>query len=184
MSPPRIPSATITIAPPRLHRHPSPTLTQLIKPPRPSYVLLTAASTFALSLWHAFRVPFFRKPARVSYPQHYITEAEIADAASDPPLQRAKYLYNCAQRAHGQFNEHYPPVLCAMLVAGVAYPRLAAALGAAWAVNRVLFARGYTSAGEKNKVGGKGRSIGTGYLVAELGLYGLVAWVGLEMLWG
>lgn len=128
-------------------------------------------------------MPAFRKPAKISYPNHYATQAQIDSAATAQEAQ-ALYLYNCAQRAHGQFMEHYPSVLVAMLVAGVQYPKLAAASGAFWSINRIFFAIGYTSTGEGNKTLGKGRYRGTAYFIPELALYVLVGMAGYNMLMG
>jgi glutathione S-transferase len=94
------------------------------------------------------------------------------------------YLFNCAQRAHHNFIENYPAALSALLVSGLAYPRLAAAAGAVWMVGRVVYALGYTRRAEWN-VEGKGRFSGGGFYVAAVGqvvLMGLVGKMGVELL--
>ena len=65
-----------------------------------------------------------------------------------------------------------------MLVAGVRYPLVSAGLGAVWMVFRVVYAVGYTQA-DKEK--GSGRLVGSPFWLAQLGLFGLAGWVGVEM---
>lgn len=68
---------------------------------------------------------------------------------------RAKYVFNCAQRAHGNFIEHQPQFLISLLIAGLRYPVASAAMGLAWCVARIMYAVGYVN-GKKEE--GKGRS--------------------------
>jgi len=71
--------------------------------------------------------------------------------------------FNSAQRSHQNFNENHVTALGSMLISGLVYPRAAAVLGATWAVNRVVYALGYTN-GPK---GGKGRYYGSLGLLAH-----------------
>lgn len=57
-----------------------------------------------------------------------------------------------AQRAHNNFTENLTPFLGALLIAGTKYPVYAAAIGGAWSLGRVLFARGYTSDGPQGRM--------------------------------
>ena len=66
-----------------------------------------------------------------------------------------------------------------MLLAGTRYPLWSAGLGAAWMVNRLIYALGYTSEKQTN---GKGRLYGTGFFFCQLGLFGLAGWTGYKML--
>jgi len=134
------------------------------------YVLLTAASTFALSTWHGFRVGPYRKRAGVPYPQPY--------AASDFKTQEA-YLFNCAQRAHANLLENYSSFLPALMIAGLKYPLASAGLGAGWIVSRIMYAVGYTS---KNSTDGKGRLAGAGFWLCQFALYVMAGKVGWDML--
>ncbi|KAF2864760.1 hypothetical protein BDV95DRAFT_632726 [Massariosphaeria phaeospora] len=137
------------------------------------YVLLSSVSTFAVSIWLSMRVGAFRKRASVPYPFEYASASEIA--AASPSAARAKTLFNCAQRAHQNFNENHPTALGALLIGGLRFPLLSAGLGAFWAVNRVAYAVGYTS----GKEGGKGRYVGIGWLLAHyvlVGVAGKSAW--------
>ena|SRR5579871_6076094 len=144
----------------------------------PSYVLLTATGTFFLSIWHAFRVPSFRRKAGIRYPNVYATPEQI-DQAPTEDKKLAMYLLNCAQRAHHHFLENYPSVLAALLIAGLKYPVASASLGALWSFGRVLFATGYTRADKKD---GTGRYRGGINYIGQLGLYGLVAKTGYDLL--
>lgn len=46
------------------------------------------------------------------------------------------YLFNCAQRAHGNYLESLTTVALSLLIAGVQYPTLSAGAGAGWLVGR------------------------------------------------
>jgi glutathione S-transferase len=90
-------------------------------------------------------------------------------------------LFNCAQRAHYNFLEHYPTFLAGVLLAGLKYPVTSAALGAVWLGSRVAYAVGYTS----GKPGGKGRyagGLGMFYNLSEIGFLVLVAKSGYDMI--
>lgn len=82
-----------------------------------SYVIASAAFSTFVGLWQALRVGTFRKIAKVPYPNCYATDAE---AKAD----KAKYLFNCAQRAHANFIEHQPTFLVSLLIGGLSYPVL------------------------------------------------------------
>jgi glutathione S-transferase len=75
--------------------------------------------------------------------------------------------FNSAQRSHQNFNENHPTALGAMLIAGLKYPAVVAALGAVWSANRVVYAVGYTRRGEQ---GGKGRYWGAAWMIAHYSL--------------
>lgn len=123
------------------------------------------------------RVPHFRGPAGIPYPNAYASSEAIASCA-DPNKKEAMYLFNCAQRAHYNFLENYVAALPALLIAGVKYPRAAAGLGALWCVSRVMYAVGYTDPKAK---GGRGRYRGAAFWIAQFGLFGICGWMGVEM---
>jgi glutathione S-transferase len=90
-------------------------------------------------------------------------------------------LFNCAQRAHYNFLEHYPTFLAGVLLAGFKYPVTSAVLGVAWLGSRVAYAVGYTS----GMPGGKGRyagGLGMVYNLSEIGFLVLVAKSGYDMI--
>merc|ERR1712217_662734 len=91
----------------------------------------------------------------------------------EPGQKKAMYLFNCAQRAHGNYLENQPSVAIALLVAGVQYPLWSAGLGAAWLVFRIAYAVGCT---REDESGGEGRLIGAPFWFAQLGLFGLTLW--------
>ncbi|KAI9659395.1 MAG: hypothetical protein M1821_001653 [Bathelium mastoideum] len=140
------------------------------------FVLLSAATTTLLGSWLAFRIPPFRTAARIKLPQHYAEQSQL-DSASDPAHKQALYLYNCAQRAHGNFVEHQPSVVVAMLIAGLRFPLVSAGLGAAWSASRVLYSVGYTDA---KQTGGKGRYRGIVFIPLQSVLFLMAMWVGGE----
>lgn len=70
-------------------------------------------------------------------------------------------------------------VLPSLLIAGLAYPKAAAATGAAWTVFRYIYAVGYTRA---DKTNGKGRLAGSGFWLAQFVLFGMVGKMGYDAL--
>ena len=64
-----------------------------------SYVLVATAGTFFLGMWHGVRVGSFRKNAQIPYPKVLAESADLN--AASPEQKKAMYLFNCAQRAHG-----------------------------------------------------------------------------------
>ncbi|GAB7335458.1 hypothetical protein MBLNU13_g07820t1 [Cladosporium sp. NU13] len=141
------------------------------------YVLITAASTFFVGFWHGIRVSAFRKPAGIVYPQAYADKSDMS--AATPEQKKKMYLFNCAQRAHGNYLENETSFIASLLVAGLKFPVAASVLGAGWIVSRILYAVGYTRA---DKEAGKGRLIGLPFWLFQLGLYGLVMYSGIKML--
>ncbi|KAH7110591.1 hypothetical protein B0J11DRAFT_204813 [Dendryphion nanum] len=133
-------------------------------------VLLSAASTFFVSAWLGMRVGSFRKAAKIPYPYEYASYEQVSTAS--PATSKAMHQFNCAQRGHQNFNENHVPALGAMLITGLVYPRTAAALGAVWSVNRVLYAVGYTN----GKEGGRGRYLGAAGILALYVLIGYSGW--------
>lgn len=79
-----------------------------------------------------------RKASGLKYPIAYASN-ELAEK------DNAAYQFNCAQRAHANFTENQTSFLGALLISGLRFPVASAALGAGWALSRVLYAFGYTS---------------------------------------
>lgn len=102
----------------------------------------------------------------------------MLSGASTPDAKKALYLWNCAQRAHGNFLENHPTVLAALLISGLQYPVTASVMGAGWAASRVAYAIGYTKADRSD---GKGRLIGMPQWLFQLGLYALTGVVGYKI---
>lgn len=69
------------------------------------------ASTF-LNQWLALNVAKYRKRAEVPYPNAYATATETKD-------NKAKYLFNCAQRSHATYLEHWPTMLVGLFAGGL-----------------------------------------------------------------
>ncbi|KAF2789197.1 hypothetical protein K505DRAFT_352725 [Melanomma pulvis-pyrius CBS 109.77] len=146
-------------------------------PAQYGYVLLAAFSTFLVGTWHQGFVGRHRKLAKIPYPYEYASYEQIQTA---PPAKAdAMYLFNCAQRSHQNFNENHVTALGSMLIGGLNYPQTAAILGATWAVNRVIYAFGYTN-GTK---GGSGRYYGAVGMVAHYVMIGLAGKSLWDLLW-
>jgi len=123
---------------------------------------------------HAFKTGSYRKASGISYPNAYATPEQ---AAANP----SAYLLNCAQRAHANFTENHPSTLAALLIAGLTYPRTAAACGFAWTVSRYLYMQGYCDA---SKPAGKGRYRGIGHSLFQLVLIGFSVATGVQLVLG
>merc|ERR1712070_975856 len=97
----------------------STSLLGLALPKEYGYVLCATASTFFFGFWHGARVSGFRKNAGVPYPKVLAENSDMS--AAEPDQKKAMYLFNCAQRAHGNYLENQPSVAIALLVAGFQY---------------------------------------------------------------
>lgn len=142
------------------------------------YVILSGALTTFVGFWHGAVVTSARKAAGVPYPYHYASKEQVESADSDS-LRDRLHRFNCAQRAHGNFQENHPSVLSMIMVAGLRYPLAAAGLGAWWSLNRVLFALGYMDPSKKD---GAGRYRGIGQYIGFLGLIGLTIKSGIDLI--
>ena len=85
-----------------------------------------------------YRVGEYRRAAKVAYPNAYATNAEAKE-------DKAKYLFNCAQRAHVSFTEHWPSMLIGLLAGGLkckfldrrgAIPRWDACVLRVWSIDQ------------------------------------------------
>ena len=61
---------------------------------------------------HGMNVGFYRRAAKVPYPNAYASAAECKE-------NKEKYLFNCAVRSHANYLEHQPQVLVGMLIGGL-----------------------------------------------------------------
>ena len=113
------------------------------------------------------------------YPQAYADKSDMS--AATPEQKKKMYLFNCAQRAHGNYLENQPAVMAALLISGLYFPLLTTAMGLGWALGRIMYAIGYTSKTAEN---GKGRMAGAFMWLFQLGLYFSTATVGYKVLMG
>ena len=137
------------------------------------------------------RTSKYRKPAGVPYPfpfyyppsgdyAAYVNDTDHKTTVDDPK-RKERYLFNCAQRAHANYDEHHPNFLGALLIAGLGYPKATTAMGIGWIVSRIAYAVGYTRADRKN---GKGRAAGSGFWLAQAALIGLAGKVAVDFILG
>ncbi|KAL2281442.1 hypothetical protein FJTKL_11607 [Diaporthe vaccinii] len=99
------------------------------------YVLLAAASTVFVNIWHGTQTVKARKASGIGYPNTYATDEQ---AKASP----AAFQLNCAQRAHANFTENLTPFMATLLIAGTRYPVQAAVMGAGWLVSRIVYTAG------------------------------------------
>ncbi|KAI9830084.1 MAG: hypothetical protein M1826_005077 [Phylliscum demangeonii] len=137
------------------------------------YVALTAVSSLVLTNWMTYWVGGYRSLAKVPYPAAY---ASNESAQTDPKL----YAFNCAQRAHSNTVDAYPGFLLSLALGGLQFPKVAAGLGMAWIVARVMYANGYANG--KPGDNGAGRRIGTWGSYPFLALQCLAAYTAFSML--
>jgi len=145
---------------------------QLTIPDGYGLVLLSAMTTSVMTIVHMEYTATMRKGAKVPYPNPYAT---ANDAATSPE----KYRFNCAQKAHAQFNEHHPTMLLSLLISGLRYPEAAAYMGFAWTAGRLAYLLGY--ARKNAPADGKGRLIGIWWNVPHLGLLGTAFYTAWKM---
>jgi glutathione S-transferase len=119
---------------------------------------------------HIVNVGKYRKLSKIGYPHAYAPEGRTDNEA---------HLFNCAQRAHSNFIENQVSEVGALLVAGVGFPKTAAAMGVAWTICRYFYMTGYNKGGD-----GKGRYNGLAFWPIQLGLIGLAGWTGMSMVLG
>ncbi|CAJ2503466.1 Uu.00g108600.m01.CDS01 [Anthostomella pinea] len=153
------------------------TLASNIVPPVYGYTILAVTGTFFLGFWHGLRVGQFRKAAGLGYPTPYADTAQMN--AADPEKKKAMYLFNCAQRAHGNFLENLPCVVPAMLIGGLRFPVATALAGLGWGISRIVYAVGYT---DKNKTNGSGRMLGSFFWLFQLGMFVMTGMVGYDLI--
>ncbi|KAK5946771.1 hypothetical protein PMZ80_000914 [Knufia obscura] len=135
-------------------------------------VLIALGAIPILSFVQGSIVTMLRKGANVKYPNAYATAEQIKSS-------KEAYKFNCAQRAHGNLLENMPTAISTLLFGGLFYPRAAPVMGSLWVVFRAFYAYGYITS---NKPDGKGRSLGYGFWLSQLGLIGLAISAGLKML--
>ncbi|KAJ3302203.1 Microsomal glutathione S-transferase 3 [Kappamyces sp. JEL0829] len=101
-----------------------------------------------------------RKKAKVPYPHMYCSPEECEK-------DKAKHIFNCAQRAHHNTLENFPSFLVLLATSSILYPTYAGALGFTWIVGRIMYANGYISGNPSNRQQGVVQYVG---LLGMLGL--------------
>ncbi|KAF1968440.1 hypothetical protein BU23DRAFT_480123 [Bimuria novae-zelandiae CBS 107.79] len=139
------------------------------------YVLLSLVSTLLTGTYLGIRVGGFRKAAGIPYPFEYASYEQVHSPSTTPERKAALLKFNAAQRGHQNFLENHFSVAASLAICGLSQPKLTAALGAVWSVNRVLYSVGYTNWNQN----GKGRYAGVLGLPIQYGVQiwaAVVAW--------
>ena len=129
-----------------------------------SYVLATFVGAAVLNQAHGIAVTGARKRAGIKYPNAYATDEQVK---ADKSPEQHVVKFNCAQRAHQNYLENFTQHITVTAIAGLSFPRAAAALSTVWLVGRALFLYGYLS-GDPSK-----RMIGAIQYIGTFGLLGL-----------
>ncbi|KAK7708478.1 hypothetical protein SLS64_006580 [Diaporthe eres] len=116
------------------------------------YVLLAAASTVFVNIWHGTQTVKARKASGIGYPNTYATEEQAKASPAAFQLNCGKSCPLLSQRAHANFTENLTPFMATLLIAGTRYPVQAAVMGAGWLVSRIVYTAGYTSNGPKGRM--------------------------------
>lgn len=122
------------------------------------WVLAALLANIFVTQGMAFAVGAARRRFNVQCPTMYASEKEGHKDAK---------AFNCVQRAHQNTLEFLPSMVAALLLGGLQYPLVAAALGALYAVARIQYFRGYSSGVANNRFAAGGVLIFPAY-------YGLV----------
>lgn len=138
-----------------------------------SYVVLVAAASTTVNIFHALTTGNRRKAAKVPYPNAYATHEEAEKSVE-------KLAFNSAQRAHQNFIDFYAHFLVTLGISGLAFPRVAAGLGASWIVGRLMYGYGYARPGLEYSKNGKGRLIGAWSTAPLLGLTGMAMYTAVQ----
>eukprot|EP01102_Stenamoeba_stenopodia_P004963 TRINITY_DN15463_c0_g1_i1.p1 TRINITY_DN15463_c0_g1~~TRINITY_DN15463_c0_g1_i1.p1 ORF type:complete len:161 (-),score=39.78 TRINITY_DN15463_c0_g1_i1:148-630(-) len=139
-----------------------------------AYVLVVAVLATFQHIAFGIRVGLARRRFGVQPPTMYAV-AGHRSSASDGLLELTEEQadeFNRIQRIHQNNVEVLPMFYILLLLAGLAYPILAAASGLVWLLGRAAFAYGYGKSAEARRWGGF-------FHLGELGLIVLVlAWAG------
>ena len=110
------------------------------------YVLLVGTSSAFIAMWHGIRVSQARKKFGIKYPIMY----------SD-----TNNVFNCIQRAHGNFLENYPQFLFLLTIGGLSYPKLSAGAGVVYLLGRIIYALGYSTGDPQKRIRGMFMHLGS-----------------------
>ncbi|KAI8337420.1 hypothetical protein BC941DRAFT_425227 [Chlamydoabsidia padenii] len=120
----------------------------IVVPSEYGYVLAVSAVSALQLAWLAAGVGAARKKAGVPYPYVYAEKSEVEK--TDGEKDKAKHLFNCAQRAHQNTLEYFPVFNTLLLIGGISHPEISAGAGAVYLVGRIAYAIGYKT-GEVKK---------------------------------
>ncbi|XP_054707517.1 microsomal glutathione S-transferase 3-like [Uloborus diversus] len=128
------------------------------------FVSLVGTSSIFISLWHGIRVGMARKKFGIKYPIMY----------SD-----TNNVFNCLQRAHGNFLENYPQFLFTLLCGGLSYPKLSACAGVVYLLGRIAYAKGYSTGDPEKRYRGMFMHFGMLTLLFTTGHFAvsLLGWI-------
>jgi glutathione S-transferase len=127
--------------------------------------MASVAFTAAVMQWMVFKVGAARKAAGVKYPA----------MTSDENTQEAA-VFNCTQRAHQNTLESLPLLLVMQLLIAQVYPVTAAAIGAVWAVGRIVYMVGYSSGDPSKRLPGSMISN-----LTQMAVIIFLAWLGFSI---
>ncbi|KAG5366415.1 hypothetical protein CJU89_0839 [Yarrowia sp. B02] len=112
------------------------------------YVIAATALFPALGFFQTLNTGYWRAQSKTPLPLLF---ADTTVPSKEPKLDLAKRRFNCAQKAHMQFNENAALTLVAGWVTGLYAPCLAASLLFVWAVSRFFYVIVYSQGNPENR---------------------------------
>ncbi|KAF5177401.1 Microsomal glutathione s-transferase [Thalictrum thalictroides] len=111
-----------------------------------AFVVIVFVLYFFLNFYMAMKVGSARKKYKVEYPALYAIESENENAS----------LFNCIQRGHQNSLEMMPIFFLLMGLGGIRHPIIAASIGLAYVLGRMMYFIGYSTGDPSNrhKLGG------------------------------
>ncbi|GAA94141.1 uncharacterized protein L969DRAFT_45914 [Mixia osmundae IAM 14324] len=134
------------------------------------FVLGVGLSFGLLNFWQTTRVGAARKASGIKYPQTFVSDEQLQ---SSPEARK----FACANRAHLNTLEQAPMLTYALLVAGLAAPRVASAFGLISLAGRVVYTLGYLSGDPKLRLRGSFHYIGLFglYITSFVAVYQIIS---------
>lgn len=112
------------------------------------YVIAATSLFPVLGFFQTLNTGYWRAQSKTPLPLLF---ADTSVPAKEPKLELARKRFNCAQKAHMQFNENAALTLVAGWIAGLYNPQAAAALLFTWAISRFAYVIVYSQGNPENR---------------------------------
>ncbi|KAG5365575.1 hypothetical protein CJU90_4667 [Yarrowia sp. C11] len=112
------------------------------------YVIAATSLYPVLGFFQTLNTGYWRAKSKTPLPLLF---ADTSVPDKEPKLELAKQRFNCAQKAHMQFNENAALTLVAGWISGLYCPQFAASLLLTWAVSRFAYVIAYSKGNPENR---------------------------------